>query len=249
MASKAILVDMDQTLIESVLESDPRYSKCTGTEIVYYNDIILNNGTSVGVASKVKVNIRPYACHMIGTLVSSGHRYILWSAGMKNYVHAVMKYFSRVCGVEPFKIYTREDLVHLKVNEASVTGNHYKSMMALGYLHDEILIIEDNPNLVAPEERDQVIQVIPWVYENKDDRELSWVAQLLLLYGKCKVSIITDRQIEPFNAYSTSGYIYNLSQDLGQYDLTPSKNRVAFGPNGKPFVIRTDYDNPVALRA
>jgi len=170
------MVDMDQTLIEAVTSNDPRYVRSDGKEISYIYGYSDQNGINISATHTVKVSIRPHACEMIRVMVQSGHRYIIWSAGVHNYVHAVMEYFTSTCGVSPEIIYTRENMIP--------TGRtRYKSMTQIGYPLDTFIILEDNPELVFPRERERVVKVVPWVHENIYDQEMSWVIEALRLYA------------------------------------------------------------------
>ena len=168
-----IMVDMDHTLIESVFPNDAqRYSLSKG-KLITHDDVNLN----------FKVNIRPGAVDMVKTILQGGHRYILWSAGTKEYVHSVMKYFSREAGVGPEKIYTREDMVPVETNLESVFGNKFKANTYKGIKKEELLIIDDDSTLINPHERDRLITVKRWNFESGNDGEMNRVIQLINLYG------------------------------------------------------------------
>ena len=171
------MVDMDQTLIESVGEGAPRYNESLG-KILTYNTTTDINGITVSIPVTLKVSIRPNAVNMVKSIVDNGHTFILWSAGAHDYVHTVMRYFNSVSGVEPTVIYTRLDMVPYK-------GNMYKSMISRGFSLEEFIILEDNPMLVHPDERSRVVKVIPWVFESNDDMEMNWVSQLFKMYSAC----------------------------------------------------------------
>jgi hypothetical protein len=165
----AVLVDMDATLIESVLSDDPRYHTAHGRLVSYRDD----DGNIV----KMRVHIRPHAVAMIRQLVDCGFRYILWSAGVRDYVLAVMQYFNETSGVKPERTYTREDMVP----EAGKRNNKkYKSMKAIGI--DQFFIIDDNPDLIIPSERDRIINIRAWSMEEHTDKHLNWVSNLLRIY-------------------------------------------------------------------
>ena len=170
------MIDMDHTLIESVFPENPRYSKCKG--------ILINDRHG-----KFKVNIRPGAPEMVQRIVDKGHRYILWSAGTFSYVHAVMKEFTKVSGVDPEQILTREDMVRVNPNP-----HFFKSNKIYGATKDNLVIVEDDPSLVDPDERDRIIQVSRWHYEDGNDREMDFVINLIDLYSldnneQCRYSV------------------------------------------------------------
>lgn len=181
------MVDMDQTLIESVTPDSDRYESSNGEKIVY-ETTLEQNGIPVKHIQTIKVSIRPLAIEMVHSIVSSGHKYILWSAGTYDYVHAVMRYFSLISGVTPQVIYTRRDMVGFE-------GQKYKSMVSKGYRLEDFIILEDNPNLVHPNERSRIVKVDPWIYENINDTEMLWVTQLFQLYAQNKASGRTFRLI------------------------------------------------------
>lgn len=177
MEGYVVMVDMDQTLIESVQVTDPRYSSSNGKEIVYTISEYGLNGILITNTYIIKVSVRPYATEMVRSIVNNGHKYIIWSAGVTEYVHAVMKYFNELSGVIPQEIYTRKNMVNYY-------GNFYKSMKSLGYPLDRVIIIEDNRNLVHPDERSRVIDVSPWVHGNYSDTDMSYVIQSMLIYSE-----------------------------------------------------------------
>lgn len=164
--------DMDHTLIESIFKGDPRYDKIDGQLIRLDDDDLF------------KIHIRPGAIEMVRTIISSGHRYIVWSAGTRDYVHAAMKHFSKQAGVYPEKIYTREDMVPVETLEESVFGNKFKSNNSKGIERENLLIIEDDPSLVDPHERHRVILVERWLAEHRDDQEMQSVIKVLKMYGR-----------------------------------------------------------------
>lgn len=180
----AVLVDMDATLIESVLSDDPRYHTAPG-KLVTYRD-------PTGEIVKMRVHIRPHAIAMIRQLVDCGFRYILWSAGVKDYVHAVMKYFNETSGVLPERIYTREDMVP---EDGKRNGKKYKSMRAIGI--EQFFIIDDNSELIIPSERDRIINIRAWSMEEHTDKHLSWVSNLLRIY-RDDIPITTRKQRSRF---------------------------------------------------
>lgn len=154
-----VMMDMDGTLIESVMKDDPRYKSCKG-------DIIESDS-----GYSFKVNIRPGAPEMIQKLVKLyGHNYILWSAGKKNYVHAVMKYFNQKSGVEPIIIRTREDMIELLDEDSR--RRKFKSNVTMGAELNNLLIVEDDPSLVDPSERERIFRVASWRFEMGDDYEM-----------------------------------------------------------------------------
>lgn len=169
------MVDMDQTLIESVGPENTRYEKSNG-KVVTYDAFFELDGIPIHQSHTIKVSVRPMAIEMVQSIVNSGHRYILWSAGTYEYVHAVMAYFISIAGVSPEIIYTRGDMV-------AFGNSKYKSMTSKGYRLEEFIILEDNPNLVHPNERDRIVKVDPWEFENKHDMEMLWVTQLFQLYS------------------------------------------------------------------
>ena len=166
------MVDMDHTLLESVFRPDARYKKSQGTviELDHPDDTF-------------KVNIRPGAVNMVHKIVSSGHTYIIWSAGTADYVHAAMAHFSEVAGIKPQKILTREDMVKVKSKERSALGNRFKSNQSHGVGTERLLIIEDDPSLVDPDERERVILVERWKFEDQDDRDMDMVMNALEVFG------------------------------------------------------------------
>lgn len=174
----AIMVDMDQTLIESVFEGDARYGHSNG-KIISYDTLSEMDGINISQNHLIKVAVRPMAIEMVKAIVNSGHQYILWSAGTYDYVNAVMNYFISISGVSPSVIYTRGDMVNF--------GNSkYKSMRSKGYSLEDFIILEDNPKLVHPFERDRIVKVVPWEFEKRDDMEMLWVTQLFQAYGMNK---------------------------------------------------------------
>lgn len=162
-----IVFDMDQTLIESVFPNDKRYKKCKG-KILSYTD---EDGKVT-----FKVNIRPYAPHLVKTVKKHNLKYVIWSAGVYDYVHTVMNYFTEVCMIKPDLIYTRSDMV-------SIGQYKFKSLSSKNFDSDYVIIIEDHPEFVDPKERKNVISVTSWEYENKDDVELQWVSDIITTYG------------------------------------------------------------------
>lgn len=174
---KAILVDMDATLIEAVLSDDPRFKVAPGALIVYQDQ--------KKQTTRLRIHVRPHAISMIRKLVDEGFRYILWSAGVRDYVHAVMNYFSERAGVWPERILTREDMV---TEIGSNSTKRYKSMKAIGY--DDFLIIDDNPELIIPSERENIIKIRPWSMGEHKDEHLNNVANLLGLYSG-RMSVLT----------------------------------------------------------
>lgn len=170
------MVDMDQTLIEAVDDVIPsRYKKSLG-KVIKYTGYKKIKGIETATECVVKVSIRPNATEMVRNIVANGHSYILWSAGSYEYVHAVMAYFSSVAQVQPEVIYTRLDMVHYE-------DGTYKSMTSRGFKLSEFVILEDNPKLVLPKERERVIRVSSWEYEEIDDTDMNWVCQLLQMYA------------------------------------------------------------------
>lgn len=165
-----VLVDMDLTLLEAVEKSDPRYSSMDGEVINYVFD---------RKKETVKVKIRPYALYLIKCLVDSGHKYIVWSAGVKNYVYSVLGYFLKFLSSKyhPKKIKTREDMVVPKGSKETV---RFKSMESAGFDLNKVLIIDDNDALIAPKERERVINVEAWDVDQTNDKMLSWIAQYLM---------------------------------------------------------------------
>lgn len=174
------MVDMDQTLIEAVLDNDKRYSKAWGN-LVSYKD-------KYGNMVKLRVHIRPNAIAMVKEIVENGHHYIVWSAGEYYYVHAVINYFNNKSGVWPEIIYTRGDMV-----SDGKSNNKYKSMQAMGY--DNFIIVDDNPDLIIPSERDRIIKIKSWTMEQHTDSDLDWVSKLMKLYGNTIPIIIKPRKI------------------------------------------------------
>lgn len=171
----AVLVDMDATLIEAVLSDDSRFKSAPGALISYQDPY--------GQTVRLRVHIRPHAIAMIRKLVDEGFRYILWSAGTYDYVHAVMAYFSERAGVWPERILTREDMVPEK---GSKSMKRYKSMKAIGI--SDFIIIDDNPSLIMPSERDHIIKIRAWSMGEYADKHLDNVANLLGIYsGKTPV--------------------------------------------------------------
>lgn len=162
-----IMLDMDQTLIESVFPDDARYRQCPGKIITYLED---------GRNISIKVNVRPYALLLIKSIKKHGHRYLIWSAGKYNYVHAVMNYVTSLCHVRPDMIYTREDMV-------SIGGHKRKSLSSKNFDSNLVIIIEDHPDFVDPEERKHVISVSSWTFDSTTDVELQWICQLIATYG------------------------------------------------------------------
>lgn len=154
---KYVMVDMDGTLIQSVMPEDPFYSVCPGKIIQ-------------GSGYKFKVNIRPGAPEMIQTLVDSGHNYILWSAGKRDYVHSVMNYFNSISGKKPILIRTRDDMVELPPDSGRTM---FKSNTHMGAEIENLLIIEDDPSLVNPDERNRVYLVPSWNFQMVDDCEMN----------------------------------------------------------------------------
>jgi hypothetical protein len=176
MVAFAVMVDMDQTLIEAVGDDTPaRYKKSLG-KIIKYTGYKKKKGIDVPMECTVKVAIRPNAIEMVRNIVANGHTYILWSAGSYEYVHSVMDYFSGIAQVKPEVIYTRLDMVMFE-------DNMYKSMTSRGFALNEFIILEDNPKLVLPKERNRVIRVEPWEYEDTQDTDMNWVCQLLQMYA------------------------------------------------------------------
>jgi hypothetical protein len=168
-----ILVDMDNTLIYSLGEHKKGYKDCNGKIIKYKFE---------GEWFEIKVSIRPYAIDMISKIKERSFTYILWSAGVKSYVHAVMKYFTKECGIKPLNIYTRDDMV-----ESDFANNglgSYKSMVSLGYHLNEVLIIDDNPLLIDDKERSKIINISAWEYDTKNDSELLHIIEYLDMYKK-----------------------------------------------------------------
>lgn len=162
-----VVFDMDQTLIESVFPDDPRYRKCPG-KVIKYDD----NGRTV----TLKVNVRPYALHVIKSIKKHDNLYVVWSAGTYYYVHAVMNYVTSLCQITPDLIYTRDDMV-------TIDGHKRKSLNSKNFDSDYVIIIEDHPDFVDPEERKHVISVSSWTFDKKQDVELQWISQLLATYG------------------------------------------------------------------
>lgn len=162
------MLDMDQTLIESVFPDDKRYDRCPGKIIKYYdvdNEMVT-----------LKVNVRPYALHLVKTIRKHGHEYVIWSAGTYYYVHAVMNYFSSLVGFEPDVIYTRDDMVE-------IGGNRRKSLKSKQYDSNYVIIVEDHPEFIDPTERKNVISVNSWTFDYIKDVELQWISQFLAAYG------------------------------------------------------------------
>lgn len=187
----AVMVDMDQTLIEAVDDETPsRYKKSLG-KIIKYTGYKVKKGIETAVECTVKVSIRPNAIEMVRNIVSNGHTYILWSAGSYEYVHSVMDYFSSIAQVKPEVIYTRLDMV-------SYEDNKYKSMISRGFALSEFIILEDNPKLVHPKERSRVIQVESWEYEDIDDTDMNWVCQLLQMYAYAQPPVQPPRRVVTF---------------------------------------------------
>lgn len=162
-----VMFDMDQTLIESVFPDDLRYKKCTGKVLTYKDD----NRTIT-----FKVNVRPYALHVIKSIKKNGLEYVVWSAGTYYYVHTVMNYVSELCQIQPDIIYTRDDMV-------SIGGHKRKSLSSKNFDSDYVIIIEDHPDFVDPLERKHVISVSSWTFDKTTDVELQWISQLLTTYG------------------------------------------------------------------
>ena len=159
------MVDMDQTLIEAVPTDDPRYDYTWG-QVITFQDFN-------GEIGRYRVHIRPHAIDMVNEIVRTGNHYIVWSAGTYYYVHAMMRYFSQQSQCWPETIYTREDMVLHR-------GQKYKSMHRMGY--SNFLIIDDNPELIIPTERDRIVRIGSWSLENHEDRDLNWVSSLLQIY-------------------------------------------------------------------
>lgn len=182
----AVMVDMDQTLIEALDESSSRYKKSLGKLITYDSATDPDTGEKEDTTTRytIKVNIRPNAVEMVRNIVGNGHSYILWSAGSYEYVHAVMSYFSSVAGVVPEVIYTRLDMVEHE-------GTMYKSMTSRGFSLREFLILEDNPRLVLPSERERVIRVSSWEFGDIDDTDMNFVTQLLQMYATVQAPTYT----------------------------------------------------------
>lgn len=167
------MVDMDHTLIHSVFPNKSiEYSLSKG-EVISHSDPQLN----------FKVNIRPGAPEMVNTIVNHGHKYVIWSAGTKEYVHAVMNHFSKVAGVKPERIYTREDMVPVEgTREVSVFGNKFKSNTSVGIDKEDLLIIDDDYTLINPHERDKLININRWDFEMGNDGEMARLIHLIGLY-------------------------------------------------------------------
>jgi 2-hydroxy-3-keto-5-methylthiopentenyl-1-phosphate phosphatase len=165
-----VLVDMDLTLLEAVEKSDDRFDTFEG-EIISY---IFENKKEI-----VKVKIRPYALYLIKCLIDSGHKYIIWSAGVKDYVYAVLNYFLGFLKPKyhPVKILTREDMV---IPKGSKGLKKFKSMESEGFNLNKVLIIDDNETLIAPKERERIIRINAWNINDTYDRSLSWIAQYLM---------------------------------------------------------------------
>ena len=161
------MLDMDQTLIESVFPDDKRYRTCPG-KVIRYQDERKN--------VVLKVNVRPYALHLIKTIRKHGLQYLIWSAGTYDYVHAVMGYVTELCQIEPDFIYTRVDMVN-------IGGHMRKSLSSKNFNSDYVIIIEDHPDFVDPSERKHVISVSSWTFDATDDVELQWISPLLATYG------------------------------------------------------------------
>lgn len=229
-----IMVDMDQTLIESVFPNDPRYAASPGDIITYESFEHSEQGKPSMVT--IKVNIRPFACHFVKAMIENKHKFIVWSAGIYSYVHAVMKHFIKVCGVAPDLIYTRLDMVDLPDQKGNpdrpvALGTKYKSMSLKGYPRDSIIVVEDNPSLINPDEQDRIITVRPWVYENVEDQELFWVAQLMKVYAKC-----------PYNQYGNQQTELPLGgSDGGSDGVNDRANRIVRSNSGRFFTV-ADYD-------
>lgn len=161
------MLDMDQTLVESVFPNDKRYKKCDG-KILFYDE--------KGNRNTFKVNVRPYALHLIKTIKQHNHQYVVWSAGKFHYVHAVMDYLNQLCQIKPDLIYTRKDMVN-------INGHILKSLSSKNFDSNYVIIIEDHPDFVDPAERKNVISVKSWLFDDKDDVELQWICQILATYG------------------------------------------------------------------
>lgn len=165
------MVDMDSTILESITINNSKYFDDDGAEISYFYD---------GKINLVKVKIRPYAESFLQELTQHG-KYILWSSGVYEYVNAVMRYFNQKVNIEPMTILTREDMYDIYEEDKYV---RYKSMFPICRKNSakHLFIIEDNPNLIAPNERNYVIEVKPWYRHMNDDRDLLWVTKLINLY-------------------------------------------------------------------
>jgi len=166
------MVDMDNTLIHSVHKGDSSYYSCNGKKMSYIYD---------GENIEIKVSVRPYAIDMIKKINQAGHEYILWSAGKKDYVHTVMKYFIEISDIIPDKIYTREDMVP---SEKADNGlGSYKSMVAAGFTDlSKVLIIDDNDSLIHHDELDRLLNVSTWTCEDKNDMGLQRIIEFIKTY-------------------------------------------------------------------
>lgn len=206
MTSYVVMVDMDQTLIESVFKGDKRYESSPGHPISY-----VSLDDPARTITEIKVAVRPHACQFVKAIIDAGHRYILWSAGTYYYVHAVMEYFIKLSKVAPELIYTRFDMVESQEKafstpsliDANNFGRKFKSMISKGFPKENVIIIEDNPSLVNPSERDRVITVKPWVFENSYDHDLEWVSRLMGIYQKFP---LTENGTGAFQAGSSEPY-------------------------------------------
>lgn len=231
-----IMVDMDQTLIESVFQNNPRYAASPGQEITYDSFEHAEAGKSSLVT--IKVNIRPYACPFVKSIVENGHKFIVWSAGIYSYVHAVMKYFVSVCGVAPTLIYTRLDMVDLKdqgnvsPDRPKALGTKYKSMSLIGYPRESIIVVEDNPSLINPAEQDRIITVQPWIYENVEDQELYWVSQLMKVYS------MYPHLNSPIQAENNEGLVGNtlVRSNSGRFFTTPEYDVSPYYADTSPYI-------------
>jgi hypothetical protein len=125
---------------------------------------------------------------MVKEIVENGHHYIVWSAGEYYYVHAVMDHFSKKTGVWPEIIYTRGDMV-----PGDKGSDKFKSMRAMGY--EDFVIVDDNPDLVIPSERDRIIQIGAWTMEKRSDNDMEWVSKLMKLYGTVAPVIVKPRKV------------------------------------------------------
>jgi hypothetical protein len=189
MGGYKIMVDMDQTLIDAISSEDPTYMHSDGEIINYTLYRIGDLGEIISSVYTVKVSIRPHAIEMVRSIINNNHVYIIWSAGMYEYVHAIMKYFTTISFIEPTYIYTRKDMI-------TIGKFTYKSMVSKGYDIDDILIIEDNRNFVHPDERRRIIDVSPWYTGKYDDTELKHVIQLLYLYDDQALQPIITRSFD-----------------------------------------------------
>jgi hypothetical protein len=206
MGGYKIMVDMDQTLIDAIPSDDDRYIHSDGEIINYSLYQIGNLGEVKSSAHKVKVSIRPHAIEMVRSIIDNNHVYIIWSAGMYEYVHAIMKYFTTISLIEPTYIYTRKDMI-------TIDGVGYKSMMSKGYDIDDILIIDDNRKFIHPDERHRIIDVSPWYTANYADKELKLVMQILYLYDDQVVQSPMTRSFDlgPIRYSPPLSFIQNIN--------------------------------------